>query len=69
MNLLNIELAYKSKGTGFYPGGKALAHVVELSPPASTGVKNEQNFISTPCSVPSWRGQGQLTFSTLLQMV
>jgi hypothetical protein len=23
MNLSNIELAYKSRGTGFYPGGKA----------------------------------------------
>ena len=48
---------------------KQLAFDVDPSPPTSTGVKNEWNFISTPCSMPSWSGQGQLTFSPLLQMV
>jgi hypothetical protein len=32
-------------------------------------IKNNWNFISTPCSLPSWSGQGQLTFSPLLLMV
>jgi hypothetical protein len=69
MNLSNIELAYNSKDTGFFPGGKQLAHDVDPSPPTSPWVKNEWNYVSTPCSVTSWSGQGQLTFLSLLLMV
>jgi hypothetical protein len=64
-----IEYRTSKRLMGFILVVKQLAHVVEPIPPTSTGVKNEWNFISTPCSEPSWSGQGQLTFSTLLLMV
>ena len=48
---------------------KQLTHDVDPSSPTSTAVKNEWNFTSTPCSMPSWSGQGQLIFSPLLLMI
>ena len=54
---------------GFFLVEKELVHDVEPSLPSSTEVKYEWSFTSTPCSMPSWNGQGQCTFSPSLLAV
>jgi len=67
MNLFNIAVAYNSKGSGFFPGGKHLAFDVDPSPLTITGVKNEWNFVSTPCSIPSWSWAGTVNLFTFTE--